>query len=91
MFTVAEVLSLPPSRTLLGTIVADQTGLKGRYTLELDYPFPLQGSTNPAAPPGPGLPSLVTAVQEQWGLRLVQGKGPFRRVVVESAQLPSAN
>jgi uncharacterized protein (TIGR03435 family) len=91
MFTVAEVLSLPPSRALLGTIVADQTGLKGRYTLELDYPFPLQAAANPAAPADFGLPSLVTAVQEQWGLRVVPGKGPFRLVVVESAQLPSEN
>ena len=90
MFTVAEVLSLPPSRALLGTIVADQTGLKGRYTMELDYPFPAQRG-DPGAPADVGLPSLFTAVQEQWGLRIVPGKGPFRLVVVESAQLPSAN
>jgi uncharacterized protein (TIGR03435 family) len=89
MFTVAEVLSLPPGRALLGTIVADQTGLKGRYTMELDYPFPAQGGA--AAPADFGLPSLATAVQEQWGLRIVPGKGPFRLAVVESAQLPSAN
>jgi uncharacterized protein (TIGR03435 family) len=91
MFTVAEVLSLPPGRALLGTIVADQTGLKGRYTMELDYPFPAQRPGDPAAPADFGLPSLSTAVQEQWGLRIVPGKGPFRLVVVESAQLPSAN
>ena len=91
MFTVAEVLSLPPGRALLGTIVADQTGLKGRYAMELDYPFPPQRPADPAAPADFGLPSLFTAVQEQWGLRLVPGKGPFRLVVVESAQLPSAN
>ena len=91
MFTVAEVLSLPPARALLGTIVADQTGLKGRYTMELDYPFPAQRPGDPAAPADFGLPSLFTAVQEQWGLRIVPGKGPFRLVVVESAQLPSAN
>ena len=91
MFTVAEVLSLPPARALLGTIVADQTGLRGRYTMELDYPFPPQRPADPAAPADFGLPSLFTAVQEQWGLRLVPGKGPFRLVVVESAQLPTAN
>jgi uncharacterized protein (TIGR03435 family) len=91
MFTVAEVLSLPPGRALLGTIVTDQTGLSGRYSLELDYPFPAQRPGDPAAPAEFGLPSLPTAVQEQWGLRIVPGKGPFRLVVVESAQLPSAN
>ena len=47
MFTVAEVLSLPPGRALLGTIVADQTGLSGRYTMELDYPFPAQRPGEP--------------------------------------------
>jgi uncharacterized protein (TIGR03435 family) len=91
MFTVAEVLSLPPARMLLGTIVADQTGLSGRYTMELDYAFPVQRPGVPAAPAEFGLPSLSTAVEEQWGLRIVPGKGPFRLVVVESAQLPSAN
>lgn len=92
MFTVAEVLSLPPGRALLGTIVSDQTGLTGRYTMELDYPFPQQQSpANAAVLSDVGVPSLATAVQEQWGLRLVRGKGPFRLVVVESAQLPSEN
>jgi uncharacterized protein (TIGR03435 family) len=91
MFTVAEVLSLPPGRALLGTIVADQTGLAGRYTMELDYPFRAQGPADPTAPADPGVPSLFTAVQEQWGLRLVRGKGPFRLVVIESAQLPTPN
>lgn len=81
MSTVAEVLSLPPGRALLGTIVADQTGLKGRYTLELDYTFP----------PDVTAPALATVVQEQWGLRVVPGRGPFRSVTVETAQLPTEN
>ena len=88
MSTVAEVLSLPPGRALLGTIVADQTGLTGRYTMELEYPFPQQGTVAPA---DLALPSLFTAVQEQWGLRIVPGKGPFTLVTVESAQLPTPN
>jgi uncharacterized protein (TIGR03435 family) len=93
MFTVAEMLSLPPSRTLLGKIVNDQTGLTGRYTMELDFPFAPQPQrpADPAAPPDFGAPSLFTAVREQWGLRLVPGRGPFRLVTVESAQLPTAN
>ena len=91
MATVAEVLSLPPARPALGALVSDQTGLTGRYTMELDYPFPQQRPADAAAPADFGLPSLFTAVQEQWGLRLVRGKGPFRLVTVESAQLPAAN
>ena len=49
MQTVAQMLSLPPARALLGTIVDDQTGLSGRYTMELDYPFPQQSPANSAA------------------------------------------
>ena len=43
MGTVAEMLSLPPGRVLLGTITVDHTGLTGRYSLELGL----------ARPPGP--------------------------------------
>lgn len=90
MFTVAELLSLPPGRAQLGTITHDRTGLTGRYTMELDFLFPL----NPAAPPAStefASPSLSTAVREQWGLRLVPIKGPLKVVIVESAQLPAGN
>jgi uncharacterized protein (TIGR03435 family) len=89
MFTVAEMLSLPPSRALLGTITQDRTGLTDRYTLELDYPFPPPAA--PAAPPEFAGPSLSTAVQEQWGLRLVPSKGRLKLIVVESAQPPTGN
>ena len=88
MFTVAEMLSLPPGRALLGTVTQDRTGLTDRYTMELDYPFP---TAAPAAPPEFAGPSLSTAVQEQWGLRLVPSKGRLKVVVVESAQLPAGN
>lgn len=90
MFTVAEMLSLPPGRALLGAVTQDRTGLTGRYTLELDYFFP----PSPAAAqtqPEFAAPSLSTAVQEQWGLRLAPAKGQLRVVVVESAQLPTEN
>jgi uncharacterized protein (TIGR03435 family) len=93
MFTVAEVLSLPPARALLGTITQDRTGLTDRYTMELDYPFaPLAPpGPAPAAPPEFAGPSLPTAVREQWGLRLVPGKGRLKLFIVESAQLPEGN
>jgi uncharacterized protein (TIGR03435 family) len=90
MSTVAELLSLPPSRALLGTITQDQTGLTGRYTMELDYPFPPPGPGAPAPAEFAG-PSLATAVHEQWGLRLVPSQGQLKLVVVESAQPPIGN
>ena len=90
MATVAEVLSLPPGRALLGTVTQDRTGLPERYTLELDYrfpPFPWAGAPQPEF----AGPSLPTALREQWGLRLVPQKGLLRVVMVESAQLPAEN
>jgi uncharacterized protein (TIGR03435 family) len=81
LFNVAELLSLPQGRSLLGGLVSDHTGLKGRYTMDLDYQFP----------PDVNGPSLSTVIQEQWGLRVVPGKGPFRLVVVENARMPVDN
>ena len=91
MSTVAELLSLPPARALLGTMTHDRTGLTGRYTMELDFPFPATGPGGAAAPPEFAGPSLSTAVREQWGLRLVPGEGTLKVVVIESAQLPAEN
>jgi len=69
---------------------AEPLYLTGRYAMELDYPFPA-GVGTPAAAPEFGAPSLSTAVLEQWGLRLVPGKGPLNSFVIESAQLPTPN
>jgi len=82
MFSVAEVLSLPQARGLLGGMTGDRTGLQGRYTLELDFAF---------APVDPAGPSLATAIREQWGLKLVPGQAPFRTTVIDRAELPAAN
>jgi uncharacterized protein (TIGR03435 family) len=91
MFSVAEALSLPMGRAALGGMVEDRTGLAGRYTLKLEYPFGLPRRLDPAASPEFGPPSLVTAVREQWGLKLEPAKGSLKVLVVESAQLPTEN
>ena len=70
MSTVAQMLSLPPGRVLLGTITVDRTGLTGRYTLDLDYLF-----TGAEPPPDFAGPSLPTAIKEQWGLRWCRARG----------------
>ena len=92
MFSVAEYLSLPQGRPLVGDITSDRTGLTGRYTLELKYDFSPRRPVDPAAAPEVGgQPSLGTAVKEQWGLRFERGPGPFRLVTVESAQPPASD
>jgi uncharacterized protein (TIGR03435 family) len=91
MFSVAEVLSLPQGRALLGGMVGDATGLKGRYTMDLDYQFPPPRPADPRATPDFAGPALSTAIREQWGLRIQPGQAPFRLVVIDSAQLPKGN
>lgn len=91
MPTVAELLSLPPGRAALGAVTVDRTGLTDRYTMELDYFFPVTGPAAPVAQPEAASASLATAVREQWGLRLVPGKGSLRVILIESAQLPAGD
>ena len=86
MSTVAQMLSLPPSRVLLGTIAVDRTGLTGRYTLDLDYLF-----TGTAPSPDFAGPSLPAAIKEQWGLRLVPGKARLKLLIIDSVQPPPPN
>jgi len=85
----------------LGRTVIDKTGLTGSY----DYT--LQWTPDDAAPPMPGGgeggpphnesatdavgPSLLTAVQEQLGLKLESIKGPADVIVIDHIDLPSEN
>ncbi|HEY4365351.1 MAG TPA: TIGR03435 family protein [Bryobacteraceae bacterium] len=90
MFSVAELLSLPQSRALLGTIVHDATGLTGRYKMHLDFPFAPQRPADPGQPDF-APPSLFNAVREQWGVKLEKAKGALHVIVVESAIQPTEN
>jgi uncharacterized protein (TIGR03435 family) len=85
MYAVAELLSLPQSRNILGTVVQDRTGLTGRYRMELSYTFapPVFGGQVPA---NVSQPSLFTALKEQWGLKLEKGPGSFKAFVVDDIQ-----
>jgi uncharacterized protein (TIGR03435 family) len=91
MFTVAEMLSLPPGRAALGGVTQDRTGLTDRYTMELDYPFTQSLPAPGGALPEFAGPSLADAVREQWGLRLVRTKGTLKVIIVASAQPPTEN
>ncbi|MEI9812039.1 MAG: TIGR03435 family protein [Acidobacteriota bacterium] len=95
LFSAAELLSLPQSRQLLGTIVQDRTGLTGRYKLRLLFDFAAAAaalrSADPAGQPAFAPPSLFDAVREQWGMRLVRGEGPLNVIVVESVERPTEN
>jgi uncharacterized protein (TIGR03435 family) len=76
---------------LLGRAVIDDTGLTGRFDLELQWQPPLPpgpAGTPPAAPDGP---SLFTAIREQLGLRLDAGRAPVDALVIDRLERPTPN
>jgi uncharacterized protein (TIGR03435 family) len=81
----------------LGRPVVDETGIRGRYNITLQW-APDEGAVpNPGAtglgattPDSPG-PSLFTAIQEQLGLKLESRKGPVQVLVIDHIEQPSEN
>jgi len=87
---------------ILGRPVIDKTGIRGFYDFKLVFsregipnngPAPLPGATDG----GPGLnapdprPSIFTALQEEFGLKLESGKGSVEVLMIDSVQHPTEN
>jgi uncharacterized protein (TIGR03435 family) len=63
----------------VGRVIVDETGLQGAFDFELTF-----------APDGdPTAASIVTALQEQLGLKLEAGRGPIEVLVVDRATRPT--
>jgi uncharacterized protein (TIGR03435 family) len=77
---VAENLAI-----VTGRPVVNETGLTGFYDVKLQW--------TPDAEPAETAtgPTLVTAIQEQLGLKLEAKKGPVEIVVVDRAERPTEN
>jgi uncharacterized protein (TIGR03435 family) len=83
---------------LLGRTVVDKTGFTGLFDVRLSF---LPDETTAALPPPPPgaasvssdsmSPSILTALQEQLGLRLESAKGPVEVIVIDHIERPSAN
>lgn len=83
MSRLATFLSGP--RAQLEHTVVDHTGLSGTFTFKLEWtPDDKQGADTPG-------PSLVTALQEQLGLKLEAGKASMETLVIDHAEKPSEN
>jgi uncharacterized protein (TIGR03435 family) len=82
---MSNVASLAAGR--LQSIVQDNTGLPGnwRYDIYFGPDLPDPNSANP------DLPSFVTALREQLGLKLERTRGPVDVLVIESAERPAEN
>lgn len=72
----------------VGRQVIDQTGLTGKYKIDLAFapldPGVTTGDPDPA-------PSLFQALQDQAGLKLDSTKGPVMVLVIDRAEKPTAN
>ena len=78
--------------------VIDQTGLKGRFDLHLQWApeeTPLASVRGPDTPPKPQgaetQPDLFTAIQEQLGLKLESIKAQVDVLVIDKVEKPSEN
>jgi uncharacterized protein (TIGR03435 family) len=83
-------------RVMLDRPVVDQSGLTGRYNIALkwapdDTQF-IQMNLRLASPPGADpLPDLVTAFQEQLGMKLESTEAPVDVIVIDKVSRPSEN
>lgn len=79
-----------------GRIIIDKTGLTGKYDFYLTWtpPSMTMGADAKGADPAhpdSDAPGLVTALQEQLGLKLEPQKAPVQVVVIDHLEPPSAN
>lgn len=87
---------------MTGRIVRDKTGLTGRF--DFDMKLDMQALMAMAAQAGISVPpaaaanmpqsdgsSVMTALQEQLGLKLESTRGPVDVLVIDSAELPTAD
>ena len=74
----------------LGRPVVDNTGLTGRFDIDFRA-APPQAGPSIAGSPLAELPSVFTAVEDQLGLKLVQGRAPIEMLVIDRLEMPAEN
>jgi uncharacterized protein (TIGR03435 family) len=77
----------------LGVNVVDKTGLKGNYNFNLQWKRGADQSpdatSNPSADKAESSASLITAIQDQLGLKLEPQKAPTPVLVIDHIEKPS--
>jgi uncharacterized protein (TIGR03435 family) len=74
--------------------VFDKTGLTGKFDVVLEFaPDEIATASSAGSPLGASsdMPGVVTAVEQQLGLKLVSAKGPGDFVVIDHIEKPSEN
>jgi uncharacterized protein (TIGR03435 family) len=74
-------------------VVRDNTGLPGRYTMEMTWaPESMPTANGPSSAPSaidPNGTSIFTALQEQLGLKLESARGPVDVMVIDGIERPT--
>jgi uncharacterized protein (TIGR03435 family) len=75
----------------VGRFVVDKTGLEGRWDFVITFTpeQPIGAAGNAPAPVDRNAPVLLTALQEQLGLKLEPAKGPVEVLVIDSVERPT--
>ena len=73
---------------MAGRPIVDRTGLTGAFDIDLTWAPEQQGAPGTTPAPDGDRPSLVTAVQEQLGLKLESQRLPFETLVIDSVERP---
>ena len=88
-----------PALTAFNRIVVNETKLEGQYDFDFKFANDFAGRGGPGGPPPVGAPTpapgdepaLVTALQEQLGLKLDPRRATVDVLVIDSAEKPSDN
>jgi uncharacterized protein (TIGR03435 family) len=75
----------------VGRMIVNQTGLSGRYNIDLKWQPDSMATGSNSSGADPPLPDLFTALQEQAGLKLEPAKGPVDVYVIDHIEKPSEN
>ncbi len=85
-----------------GRRVINRTGVTGLYDIQLSFrnPFRTGTGSNQLGPPAEdshvptvksAVPTIYTALEEQLGLKLEEGKAPQEHIVIDSVERPTEN
>ncbi|WP_263380625.1 TIGR03435 family protein [Granulicella paludicola] len=88
---VAMLIRSLNSAGQLDRVVIDRTGLTGNFDYALNWKPDSPAPTTDNGADDTALPSLLTAIQEQLGLRLEPATGPINTLVIDHIEKPSSN
>ena len=100
--TIAQII--PTLSDLVGRPVIDKTGLTGLYDFELELPLDMEvlrriaGQSGINLPAGPQQalpqydgPAITTILSDRLGLKLDAQKAPVPVIVIDGAEMPTAD